>query len=283
MDVKPSTSVSSASSPVGDAADDALPDARPVCRTEVAHGGGDVDVVGEVTVRGCLAQSADGGCQVVLGAAYGVVEGDGGVDERGEPGKAGDGALGVPDDGAVGDVAVGVGVAHEGRDVGVEGGGALVELGEVLVREGEFVVGAERVGEGGDQGEEGLGDGPLARGVVLFCFGPCGFEGGDGTVDIAVGPQDVSQDAVVAALPAQGGDGGQGGGENTPDAGEVGQAAAGTRGEPTVGVGDSARSAPAAPSPASIPSAGGLRQASEVPRITSESREGFCKWRHAET
>lgn len=84
----------------------------------------------------------------------------------------------------------------------------------------------------------GLGDGPLARGVVLVGFGPCGFEGGDGAVDVAVGPPDVAQDAVLAALPAQGGDGGEGGGEVAADAGEVGQAAAGARSEPVAGVGD---------------------------------------------
>ncbi|MGW7620354.1 hypothetical protein ACWGLG_31900 [Streptomyces antimycoticus] len=205
---------------------------------EVAHGGGDVDVVGEVAVRGCLAQAVEGGGEVVWCVAYGVVEGEGGFQEWGEPGEAGDGDLGTQDGGAVGDLVIGPGVAYEGGDVGVEGGGALVELGEVLVGEGEFVVGAEWAGEGGDQGEEGLGDSPLARGVVLFGFGPCGFEGGGGAVDVAVGPPDVGQDAVVAAFPAQGGDGGEGGGEVAPDTGEVGQAAVGAWGEPAVGVGD---------------------------------------------
>lgn len=57
----------------------------------------------------------------------------------------------MQDGGAVGDVALGAGVAHEGCDGGVEVGGALVE---VLVCEGEFVVGAQRVGEGAGQGEE---------------------------------------------------------------------------------------------------------------------------------
>ncbi|MBP8534072.1 hypothetical protein [Streptomyces sp. MK37H] len=149
----------------------------------------------------------------------------------------------MQDGGAVGDVAVGAGVADEGRDVGVEGGGALVELGEVLVGEGEFVVGAGRVGEGGDQGEESLGDSPLARSVVLFCFGPRGFEGGRGAVDIAVGPSDVGQDAVMAALPAQGGDGREGGGEITADAGEVGQTAVVAWSEPAACVDDLAHAA----------------------------------------
>ncbi|GAA0703942.1 hypothetical protein GCM10009548_91500 [Streptomyces malaysiensis subsp. malaysiensis] len=39
---------------------------------QVAHSGSDVNVVGEVAVRGCLAQAVDGGCQVVLCAAYAV-------------------------------------------------------------------------------------------------------------------------------------------------------------------------------------------------------------------
>ncbi|WP_053163689.1 hypothetical protein [Streptomyces noursei] len=97
--------------------------------------------------------------------------------------------------------------------------------------EGEFVVGAHRVGEGDHEGEEGLGDSSFARGVVVFGFGPRGFEGG-GAVDVAVGPVDVGQDAVVPAFPAQVRDGGEGGGEVAADAGEVGQPAAAARGEP---------------------------------------------------
>nr|WP_033032591.1 hypothetical protein [Streptomyces rimosus] len=134
----------------------------------------------------------------------------------------------------MGDVAVGAGVAYEGGDARVQDGGALVEGVEELVGEGEFVVGAYRVGEGGDQGEEGLGDGPLAPGVVLFGFGAGGFEGGDGAVDVAVGEVDVGQDAVVAAFPAQGGDGGEGGGEVAADAREVGKSSAGARGAPVI-------------------------------------------------
>ncbi|MEU1946603.1 hypothetical protein ABZ554_30250 [Streptomyces sp. NPDC020125] len=53
-----------------------------------------------------------------------------------------------------------------------------------------------------------------------------------------MGPPDVGQDAVVAAFPAQGGDGGQRGGEVALDAGEAGHAAVGAWGEPAVGVGD---------------------------------------------
>ncbi|MHB6912743.1 hypothetical protein [Streptomyces sp. DB-54] len=67
---------------------------------QVAHGGGDVDVVAEISARGDLAQAVDGGGQVFLRAAYGVVEGDRGLYERGEPGKAGNGDLGVQDGGA---------------------------------------------------------------------------------------------------------------------------------------------------------------------------------------
>lgn len=62
---------------------------------EVAHGGGDVDVVGEVAVRGCFAQAVEGGVEIVWCVAYGVVEGEGGFQEWGEPGGAGDGDLGL--------------------------------------------------------------------------------------------------------------------------------------------------------------------------------------------
>lgn len=75
---------------------------------------------------------------------------------------------------------------------------------------------------------------------MLFGFGPCGFEGGGGTLDVAVREVDVGPDAVVAALPAQGRDGGQSGGEVAADSGGVGQAAAAARGESAVGVGDPA-------------------------------------------
>lgn len=158
--------------------------------------------------------------------AYGVVEGDRGLQQRDKPGEAGDGDLGVQDGGPVGDVAIGAGIAQESRDVGVEAGGALVERFEELAGEGEFVVSADRVSEGDNEGEEGLGNGPLALRIMLFGFGPCSREGGDGAVDVAVGPPDVGEDAVVAALPAQGRDGGEGGGEVAGDAGELGQAAA---------------------------------------------------------
>ncbi|MFF2852818.1 hypothetical protein ACFVT5_42000 [Streptomyces sp. NPDC058001] len=58
----------------------------------------------------------------------------------------------------------------------------VVALVEELVGEGEFVVGAGWVGEGGYQGDVGLGDGLFARGVVLFGFGPRVLEGGEGMV-----------------------------------------------------------------------------------------------------
>lgn len=77
---------------------------------------------------------------------------------------------------------------------------------------------------------------------MLFPLGPGGLESGGGTLDVAVREPDVAQDPVVAALPAQGGDGGEGGGEVPCDAGEVGQAAAGAQGEPAVGIGDLAAS-----------------------------------------
>lgn len=213
-------------------------DGGPVGPGPVAHGGRDGHIVGEVAVRGRVVQPVDGGGQVVLGLAYGVVEGEGGLQERGEPGKPGDGDLGAQHGDLAGDVAVGAGVAHEGGDVGEKGGGARVEPGEQLVGEGEFVVCTVRVGERGDQGDEGLGDGLFAPGVMLLGFRPRVLEGGDGAAGVAVGPPDVSQDAVVAACPAQGGDGGEGGGEVAADAGEAGRAAAGARGEPAVGVGD---------------------------------------------
>lgn len=78
---------------------------------EVGHGGGDVDVVGEVPVLGGLAQPVEGGGEVVGCVAYGVVEGECGLHERGEPGQAGDADLGAQHGDAVGDVAVGAGVA----------------------------------------------------------------------------------------------------------------------------------------------------------------------------
>ncbi|MFG2400357.1 hypothetical protein [Streptomyces lydicus] len=53
---------------------------------QVAYGGGDVDEVGEVAVGGFVAQAVDGGGEVVVCAADSVVEGEGGLDERGEPG-----------------------------------------------------------------------------------------------------------------------------------------------------------------------------------------------------
>ncbi|MEU6672149.1 hypothetical protein [Streptomyces sp. NPDC046727] len=162
-------------------------DGEPVGLRQVTHGGRDVEEVDEVAVRGFLAQAIDGGAECVLLAAYGVVEGEGGLQERGEPGESCDVELGAQDGGAVGDVAVGAGVAYEAGDLGEQGGRALVERLQEPVGEGEFVVGAVRVRPGGGQGEAGLGDGPFAGGVVLFGLGPRLFEGSDGAGEVALG------------------------------------------------------------------------------------------------
>ncbi len=151
-------------------------------------------------------------------AAYGVMESEGGVQERGEPGKPGDGDFGPQQGGAAGDVVVGAGVAREGSDVGEEDVARWSSWVKSWWARTSSSSARTRLLKAGDQGDVGLGDGPLARGVVLFCLCPCGFEGGDDTVDVAVGPADVAQDPVVAALPAEGGDGGKGSGDVAMDA-----------------------------------------------------------------
>ncbi|MFI1869903.1 hypothetical protein [Streptomyces jumonjinensis] len=69
----------------------------------------------------------------------------------------------------------------------------------------EPVTSADRVGEGDHEGEADLRGGALPGGVVLF-----GLERRGSLADVAVGPVEVAGDAVVAALPARAGDGGQG-------------------------------------------------------------------------
>jgi hypothetical protein len=148
------------------------------------------------------------------------VEGEGEFQESEQPGEPGGGDLGVQGAGPVRDVA-GPGVLDQGDGVGEQGGGALVEAFEELVGEGEFVVGAHRVGDGGDEGHADLGDGAFAGSLVLFGLSARGLEGDEGLGEVVVGPVDVAEDAVVAAFPAQCG---QGGGEVAGDAGQVGQA-----------------------------------------------------------
>ncbi|MFF3787748.1 hypothetical protein [Streptomyces sp. NPDC001933] len=198
---------------------------------------GDVGEVGEVAGGGEFAQAADGGGQVLVLAAGGVVEGEGELHEAVEEGEPGGVDVGAQALGAAGD-AVGSGVLDQGNDLGEEGVGALVEAVQELVGESELVAGPGGVGEGEGEGEADLCHGALAYGVVLLGFGAAGFEGGDGLGGVGVGPVDVAEDAVVAALPAQGRDGGQGGREVAGKAGQVGQAAAGLEGETAAGVGN---------------------------------------------
>ncbi|MEU6670057.1 hypothetical protein [Streptomyces sp. NPDC046727] len=66
----------------------------------------------------------------------------GDLQERDEPGEAGDVDLGAQDGGAVGDVAVGAGIAYEAQ----KGRRALIERLQGLADEGEFVVGVVRYG-----------------------------------------------------------------------------------------------------------------------------------------
>lgn len=107
------------------------------------------------------------------------MEGERDVEKRVDPGEPGDADLGAQYVRAAGGVLVGVGVSDEGDDLDEEGGGALVELSQELLGEGEFVVRTGRVGECGDERDVGLGDGPLARGIVLFGLGAGGLEGGE--------------------------------------------------------------------------------------------------------
>ncbi|WP_331757602.1 hypothetical protein OH736_45650 (plasmid) [Streptomyces sp. NBC_01650] len=123
-------------------------------------------------------------------------------------------------------------------NLGEEGVGALVEAVQELVGQSELVAGPGGVGEGEGEGEADLRHGALAYSAVLLGFGAAGFEGGDRLGGVGVGPVDVAEDAVVAALPAQGGGGGQGGGEVAGEAGQVGQTPAGLGGEAAAGVGD---------------------------------------------
>lgn len=202
------------------------------------HEVGDLRVVREVAGRGCLAQPANGGGQVVLLAARGVVKGQGGLQDRDEPGQTRDLDPGPQHGGAIEDVAIGAGVADQGGHLEVEDRRALVQWLKELVGEGDLVFRPVRVGEGRGQGEAGLGDGPLTLGVVLFGLAPGVLEGSDGRTEVSLRPVDVAQDTVVAALPAQVGDGGQCGGEVAADAGEVGHAAARPRGQPSLGLGN---------------------------------------------
>ncbi|MEU7189289.1 hypothetical protein AB0B79_32820 [Streptomyces sp. NPDC039022] len=103
--------------------------------------------------------------------------------------------------------------------------------------EDEFLIGAHRVGEGGDQREEGLSNSPLTRDAMLFGLGASGFEGG-GAVDVAVREVDTGQDTAVTIFRTQGGDDRESGGKVAADTREVGKSPSGARGEPAVGVGD---------------------------------------------
>ncbi|MBT2406331.1 MULTISPECIES: hypothetical protein [unclassified Streptomyces] len=198
---------------------------------------GDVGEVGEVAGDGERAQPADGGGQGLVLAADGVVEGEGELHEPVEEGKPGGLDVALQAQGAVDDAA-GSGVLDQGDDLGEETVGALVETVEELVGERELVASADRVSEREGQREADLRHRALAGGTVLFRLRARGLEGGDGAGGVGLGPVDVAEDAVVAAFPAQGGDGGQGGGEIAGEASQVGQAAAGPGGEPAVGVGD---------------------------------------------
>ncbi|MER7466803.1 hypothetical protein [Streptomyces sp. NPDC097981] len=122
--------------------------------------------------------------------------------------------------------------------MGEEGVGALVETVEELVGECELVIGAVGVGEGQREGKADLRHRALAGGFVLLGFGSAGFEGGYGLGGVRVGPVDVAEDAVVAALPTESGDGGQGGGEVTGQPRQVGKAPAGLERETAVGFDD---------------------------------------------
>ncbi|WP_189959783.1 hypothetical protein [Streptomyces alanosinicus] len=78
--------------------------------------------------------------------------------------------------------ASGAGLAQEVCDLDGEGGGAQVEAVQEVAGEGDFVVGlagaGAGVGEGGDEGALGLGDGPLAGDGFLFGPGAGAFVGG---------------------------------------------------------------------------------------------------------
>ncbi|MFF2010603.1 hypothetical protein ACFVWY_16225 [Streptomyces sp. NPDC058195] len=122
-------------------------------RGQVGHEVGDVGDVGEVAGGGERAQAADGGSQVLVFVADGVVEGKGELHEAVEEGESGGLDVAVKVLGAGGDAA-GSGVLDQGDDLGEEGVGALVEAGQELVGEGELVAGPGGVGEGEGQGEQ---------------------------------------------------------------------------------------------------------------------------------
>ncbi|MFD8413694.1 hypothetical protein ACFV2Q_18290 [Streptomyces sp. NPDC059650] len=164
-----------------------------------------------------------------------MVEGEGELHEPVEEGEPCGLDVGVQALGADGDVA-GTGVLKQGDNLGEEGVGALVEAVEELVGEGELVGGPGRVGEGDGQGEADLHHGAFAGGAVLCGFGSAGFEGCDGLAGVSLGPVDIAEDAVATALPAQGGDGSQGGGEVAGEAGQVGKSSAGAGGVPAARV-----------------------------------------------
>ncbi|GHG05030.1 hypothetical protein [Streptomyces filamentosus] len=200
---------------------------------------GDVGEVGEVAGGGERAESADGDGQVLVVAADGVVEGESELHEPVEEGEPRGLDVGPQALGAGGDVAVaGSGVFDQGDDLGEEGVGALVEALKELVGERELVGGSGGVGEGDCEGEADLHHGALAGGGVLFGFGAACFEGVDGGRGVGMGPVDVAEDAVVAALPAQDRDGGQGCGEVAGESGHVGERPAGLDGEVALAVDD---------------------------------------------
>jgi hypothetical protein len=136
----------------------------------------------------------------------------------GDPGEAG---LGAQQLGPVFDVLGGAGVADERGDANVRAGHAQDEPGQQVFGQLDFVGGLVGADEGKGEGALGLGGGAFAGDAVFLGFGASGFICGGCLVHVAVGPPDVSADAMVAAVPAEGFGGGEGGGEVAGDAGQV--------------------------------------------------------------
>ncbi|MFI8294182.1 hypothetical protein ACIGBL_34255 [Streptomyces sp. NPDC085614] len=204
---------------------------------QVGHELGDVDVVGVVAAAREVAQSRDCCADLLVVALDGVVEAQGQFQcgfcgcQASVADFGADQAYGL-------EAADGPGLPDEGGDLRGEGGGPEIEPPQQLFGEMKFVVGSVRIGECKDEGALGLAGGTLAGDAVLLGLVASGGVGGGRTVHVAMGPEHVAFDTMLAALPAEDLCDFVRGGEVAGDAGEVSQAPLGGWGQAALAVGD---------------------------------------------